>query len=721
MVLFASSMIEISGKSCDIENIPEKSQEFADKSKAENFTFTGFDIIDSIRYLYKMEHLLDVRTKLSHHIAEGGNMQASVRRISDPLRCQHLWDAITTIRNHKQLPSFDRIRRYMSRMHNMESDEVEKHLEECASDNLIAVTRKVGQKGSKVGIEQEGFRLPTPPDEPDRHDWYCFECHKGGEVVCCSKCYRVYHENCINVEDHPYDNEAFVCGICKKRLYQRSIKSRISRDDLNMLLAFTVGRLRERLPVNIMERVIPAPSQKPGVFLSDRAAATSHQSLIRSDQLSRVSASEPWRAQLLLHHQMDLNTMGQKTADCRYKSIYDFEIDALTIVHNVVIYQGVHSTVADMARQMLRDCQYDLLELEQCKDCYRMSNEKSDKYWFCKPCRPPHKLVYAKQKGFPYWPAKVIREENDLFDVRFFGSQHQRAVIEKSHVRPISVNIHTLQVKRTSAWNKACEELKKHQELLMSSDTQEPDHRNVRTDPEARHTHRGQTQLLQSTKKEIKEEEDESGRDEEMNDGDENDMDDDDDDNQGDNEDDDEEEEEEEHEEEQASSISSTSRATSSKMIRKELPAPEDVVSSSSQELPTRPVGTQTSTRLMKMALDEFGERNNRRSKDTEKAMRELADKLRREYESEKQKVLQSTMKQMEKEIERIKEEYKSKIADLEELHKQNISDTKKKQWCWTCEAEAIYHCCWNTAYCSIECQQVHWHKEHKKLCRRKR
>ncbi|CAG2069096.1 unnamed protein product [Timema podura] len=34
---------------------------------------------------------------------------------------------------------------------------------------------------------------------------------------------------------------------------------------------------------------------------------------------------------------------------------------------------------------------------------------------------------------------------------------------------------------------------------------------------------------------------------------------------------------------------------------------------------------------------------------------------------------------------------------------------------------EAIYHCCWNTAYCSIECQQTHWQKEHKKVCRRKR
>lgn len=39
-------------------------------------------------------------------------------------------------------------------------------------------------------------------------------------------------------------------------------------------------------------------------------------------------------------------------------------------------------------------------------------------------------------------------------------------MIPKAHIRPISVNIHTLQVKRSSGWNRACEELKKHQELL---------------------------------------------------------------------------------------------------------------------------------------------------------------------------------------------------------------------------------------------------------------
>jgi hypothetical protein len=32
-----------------------------------------------------------------------------------------------------------------------------------------------------------------------------------------------------------------------------------------------------------------------------------------------------------------------------------------------------------------------------------------------------------------------------------------------------------------------------------------------------------------------------------------------------------------------------------------------------------------------------------------------------------------------------------------------------------------MYHCCWNTSYCSVKCQQEHWHKEHKRVCRRKR
>jgi hypothetical protein len=71
--------------------------------------------------------------------------------------------------------------------------------------------------------------------------------------------------------------------------------------------------------------------------------------------------------------------------------------------------------------------------------------------------------------------------------------------------------------------------------------------------------------------------------------------------------------------------------------------------------------------------------------------------------------------------VEVIKENVVNYLAALKKRHAQEISGLKKKQWCYHCEREAIYHCCWNTAYCSIECQQLHWTKEHKRLCRRKK
>lgn len=57
---------------------------------------------------------------------------------------------------------------------------------------------------------------------------------------------------------------------------------------------------------------------------------------------------------------------------------------------------------------MLNDCVHDIKELINCVDCYKHSNEKINNNWFCLPCRKPHNLVWAKQKGYPYWPAKVI-------------------------------------------------------------------------------------------------------------------------------------------------------------------------------------------------------------------------------------------------------------------------------------------------------------------------
>ena len=41
--------------------------------------------------------------------------------------------------------------------------------------------------------------------------------------------------------------------------------------------------------------------------------------------------------------------------------------------------------------------------------------------------KPPHTLIWAKLKGYPFWPAKALREVNGQVDVRFFGA-HDRLV-----------------------------------------------------------------------------------------------------------------------------------------------------------------------------------------------------------------------------------------------------------------------------------------------------
>ena len=40
----------------------------------------------------------------------------------------------------------------------------------------------------------------------ERHDWYCFHCHSGGEVILCRDCHRVYHQSCLKVDLVAYYN-----------------------------------------------------------------------------------------------------------------------------------------------------------------------------------------------------------------------------------------------------------------------------------------------------------------------------------------------------------------------------------------------------------------------------------------------------------------------------------------------------------------------------------
>ncbi|CAJ0951430.1 unnamed protein product, partial [Mesorhabditis belari] len=111
-----------------------------------------------------------------------------------------------------------------------------------------------------------------------------------------------------------------------------------------------------------------------------------------------------------------------------------------------------------------------------------------------------------------------------------------------------------------------------------------------------------------------------------------------------------------------------------------------------------------------------------------EKLLIELTEKLHQEFLADQQKIRTDLLSQFKDELDttraeleaKYRESLKMEITKLQEKHKRDLSTIKKKQWCWQCENEAIYHCCWNTAYCSVQCQQSHW-ATHRKYCRRKK
>lgn len=82
------------------------------------------------------------------------------RRQGCPQTALHLWDAIAYIRQQKQIPNFDRLSAYMKRVYNLNPPDLERQLKFAVSDELIVLKKSLGCKGSKVGVEQDGYRIP---------------------------------------------------------------------------------------------------------------------------------------------------------------------------------------------------------------------------------------------------------------------------------------------------------------------------------------------------------------------------------------------------------------------------------------------------------------------------------------------------------------------------------------------------------------------------------
>lgn len=99
---------------------------------------------------------------------------------------------------------------------------------------------------------------------------------------------------------------------------------------------------------------------------------------------------------------------------------------------HLITFRSSHSEGSEMyeaALELKEDCHEYADAIKTCTDCYesRLSYEIQPNF-FESVCTKPHLLVLAKCDGFPLWPAKLMRYNNDnrIATIQCFGD-HQEA------------------------------------------------------------------------------------------------------------------------------------------------------------------------------------------------------------------------------------------------------------------------------------------------------
>ncbi|XP_070342159.1 MYND-type zinc finger-containing chromatin reader ZMYND8 isoform X33 [Equus asinus] len=158
-----------------------------------------------------------------------------------------------------------------------------------------------------------------------------------------------------------------------------------------------------------------------------------------------------------IFHPMDLCTLEKNAKKKMYGCTEAFLADAKWILHNCIIYNGGNHKLTQIAKVVIKICEHEMNEIEVCPECYLAACQKRDN-WFCEPCSNPHPLVWAKLKGFPFWPAKALRDKDGQVDARFFG-QHDRAWVPINNCYLMSKEIPFSVKKTKSIFNSAMQEM----------------------------------------------------------------------------------------------------------------------------------------------------------------------------------------------------------------------------------------------------------------------
>ncbi|KAK4880797.1 hypothetical protein RN001_008943 [Aquatica leii] len=231
-------------------------------------------------------------------------------------------------------------------------------------------------------------------------DPFCWQCHHEDSNLFCKSCPRSFHQKCLKqIVTQP---NHWMCPECAKIMQAENLKQRSSAMQDMTLIHLCV------LLKYALKRMLQVGGCEPFIHPVNDEDFPDYKSYIV--------------------HPMDLTCLEKNIKKNVYGSPQAFEADAKWILHNSIIFNSYQSKLTSVAKSLLKICKQEMNEIENCSTCYLNANTKK-KTWFVEVCPKPHVLVWAKLKGFPFWPAKAMRtNQGGLVDVRFFGA-HDRAWI----------------------------------------------------------------------------------------------------------------------------------------------------------------------------------------------------------------------------------------------------------------------------------------------------
>ncbi|XP_016837561.1 protein kinase C-binding protein 1 isoform X2 [Nasonia vitripennis] len=269
------------------------------------------------------------------------------------------------------------------------------------------------QQNGGVGSDGVASKRKRLDSKTDR---FCWRCHKESVETQCSACPRSWHRRCMGGAP-PLSVTNWICGECAGILQAENAETRsqsmaqLTVDQLCMMLKHVVERMRDQ---------------------------HGSQPFWKAVDLNEV----PNYLEYVVKP-MDLSLLESNVRAKLYGSTDAFMADAKWIQHNCIVFNtcgGVYadtSKLTNTAKQMLKVARQEVSEIEACPDCFAHGRNlpRPLPSWFVEPCRRPHPIVWAKLKGFPFWPAKAMPRLNTqgLVDVRFFG-EHDRAWVSPKDI-----------------------------------------------------------------------------------------------------------------------------------------------------------------------------------------------------------------------------------------------------------------------------------------------